>query len=247
MKIGIMGAMPEEIDILKNHMSDATAEISGGREYHCGKIGKHDIVLVFSRWGKVASATTATTLILKYNIDALIFTGVAGAVDPELNIGDVVVSSELYQHDMDATPIFEKHVIPLTDITFFTADAQLSNTALKAVETYLNNQQSMPSEALKKFNIDTPKFKQGVIASGDCFVADQAQTEQLKRERPGTLAVEMEGAAVAQVCSDYAIPFVVIRVISDRADHAAPVDFDAFVKEVASHYTKNIVLSMANY
>src|SRR3989338_2299329 len=138
MKIGIMGAMPQEVDSILSHMTDVQKIEHGSRTYHIGKMNSHDVVLVFSRWGKVASATTATSLITEFKIDQLIFTGVAGASSATLNIGDVVVSSQLYQHDMDARPLMPRHEIPLTGITFFKADAALVKKAHSAAQALLS-------------------------------------------------------------------------------------------------------------
>ena len=235
MKIGIMGAMPEEIDIIRQQMTQINEIQLGQRTYYCGFIDNYEIVLVFSRCGKVAAATTATSLIEKFEIEQLIFTGVAGAVSPELNIGDIVISSQLYQHDMDASPLFERHVIPLLDITFFHADTILIKASAEAGYSFLDNRQSIiPLQTLRDFNISQPKLVQGVIASGDQFVADYDVTKKILSNQPQTLAVEMEGAAVAQVCYEHQKPFVVIRTISDTANHQSYIDFPRFINKVAN-------------
>lgn len=247
MKIGIMGAMPEEVDIIREQMKDISEVEHGGRKYYLGKLNNTDVVLVFSRWGKVASATTATSLITEFKINQLIFTGVAGAVSPNLKIGDIVIGEQFYQHDMDARPLFEKHVIPLTGMTFFKADAAL----IKRAESACNNLLKSPIEhigvgggALKEFGITKPKCVVGSIASGDQFIADSKKTEAILYDQPKTAAVEMEGAAVAQVCHDYKIPFVVIRTISDVANHSAHIDFPKFIDQIAKHYSENIIKNM---
>ncbi|OGT42863.1 MAG: 5'-methylthioadenosine/S-adenosylhomocysteine nucleosidase [Gammaproteobacteria bacterium RIFCSPHIGHO2_12_FULL_40_19] len=245
MKIGIMGAMPQEVDSILSHMTDVNSIERGSRTYHVGKINSHDVVLVFSRWGKVASATTATSLITEFKIDQLIFTGVAGASSATLNIGDVVVSSQLYQHDMDARPLMPRHEIPLTGMTFFKADAALVRKAHSAAQGVLSTlSQDIPSEELAVFGVTAPKCVVGTIATGDQFIADPARTEAIMAEKPETMAVEMEGAAVAQVCNDYSVPFVVIRTISDKADHLSAIDFPKFIEKIARHYSERIVTSM---
>ncbi|PIQ44082.1 MAG: 5'-methylthioadenosine/S-adenosylhomocysteine nucleosidase [Gammaproteobacteria bacterium CG11_big_fil_rev_8_21_14_0_20_46_22] len=245
MTIGIMGAMPEEVDIIREQMTDIEETEHGSRKYYKGKINDTDVVLVFSRWGKVAASATATSLITEFKVDQLIFTGVAGAASPDLNIGDIVISSEAYQHDMDPRPLFPKHEVPLTGITFFKADDALIKKATAAAEDLLARPEAkIPTAALEKFSIRAPRCHLGVIASGDQFIADTERTEAILREQPKTLAVEMEGAAVAQVCHDYNIPFVVIRTISDRADHEAHVDFPAFIADIARHYSENVVRHM---
>lgn len=249
MKIGIMGAMPQEVDTILSHMSNTESFDIGSRTYHTGRMGNHDVVLVFSRWGKVASSITATTLISEFKIDQLIFTGVAGAASADLNIGDIVISSQLYQHDMDARPLMPRHEIPLTGITFFRADAALMRRAQSATRGLLATlSQKIPTEELEAFNITSPKCVLGTIATGDQFIGDVARTSALLADRPeiaaATVAVEMEGAAVAQVCSDHRVPFVVIRTISDKADHQSVIDFPRFIEKIARHYSEHIVTRM---
>ena len=250
MKIGIMGAMTEEVDlILKKLMTDVSTLKYGSRTYHCGKIDKHEVILVFSRYGKVAAATAATTLITKFKIDQLIFTGVAGAVSKDLNVGDIVISDKLYQHDMNAYPLFPEHEIPLTGITFFSADSALIKKAkLSATKVLSKTKDKASIETFEKLGISFPnKCVVGTIASGDKFISSVDQTKDIINKKPKTVAVEMEGAAVAQTCYDHKVPFVVIRAISDRADHKAHIDFQAFIEKIASHYSKNIVQNMLSY
>lgn len=245
MRIGIMGAMQEEIDSIHLHMAEAMTIEHGGRKYHVGKINNIDVVLVFSGWGKVASATTATSLITEFKIDRLIFTGVAGASISELNIGDVVVSKELYQHDMDARPLMPRYQIPLTGITFFKASlALIENARTSTVGLFSSLTRKITPDVLEKFNITNPKCVVGTIATGDQFISDRKRTAAIMAEQPETIAVEMEGAAVAQVCNDYSIPFVVIRTISDKADHTSAIDFPRFVEQIARHYSEYIVCEM---
>jgi adenosylhomocysteine nucleosidase len=245
MRIGIMGAMPEEIELIKSMMSDVEEESFGGRNYFCGKINDIDVVLVFSRWGKVAASSTATSLINNFKIDKVIFTGVAGAINEDLNIGDVVVSSQLYQHDMDAEPLFKKHEIPLTGVTFFKSDAALVASAKAAIDEALAEPSDfIPTEKLEIFGIVSPKCIIGTIATGDQFISDIEKTARIKADYPETLAVEMEGAAVGQICHEYEIPFVVIRTISDKADHKAHIDFPQFIENVASHYSEQAIKYM---
>lgn len=245
MKFGIMGAMPQEIDSILSHMTDVATTEHGERKYHSGKINGHDAVLVFSRWGKVASATTATSLITEFKIDQLIFTGVAGATTPNLNIGDIVISEQLYQHDMDARPLMPRHEIPLTGITFFKANPALVEKARVATDGLFSSlSKQISHDVLKTFNITDPKCAVGTIATGDQFVSDRKHTDAIMAEKPETIAVEMEGAAVAQVCSDYKIPFVVIRTISDKADHSSAIDFSKFIDNIAKHYSEHVVTNM---
>lgn len=245
MKIGIMGAMPEEVASISEQMTQVSVIDHGGRKYYLGKLNKTDVVLVFSRWGKVAAAATATALITKFNINQLIFTGVAGAVAADLNVGDVVIGTQLYQHDMDARPLFAKHVIPLTGFTFFKADSGLLHRAETACITMLNTvAENIPAAFLQEFGINRPQCRMGVIASGDQFIHDSATTAAILAEQPQTTAVEMEGAAIAQVCFDYQISCVVIRTISDLANHTAHIDFPKFIQRIAQYYSENIIKHM---
>lgn len=247
MKIGIMGAMTEEVNSILSLMTDVKSIEHGSRTYHIGKINSKDVVLVFSRWGKVAAAATTTSLIEKFNIDQLVFTGVAGAASPDLNIGDIVISDQLYQHDMDARPLIPKHEIPLTGITFFKSDVALVKKAQLATQGLFSTlSQKIPSNELAVFGITQPKYITGTIATGDKFITNCKDTHSILSEKPETKAVEMEGAAVAQVCNDYKIPFVIIRTISDKADHASAINFPKFIEKIASHYSEHIVKSMMN-
>lgn len=246
MPIGILGAMPEEVNILKEDMTDVVSERIASREYYTGMLYGVKTTLVFSRWGKVAATIAATTLITKFNVDSIIFVGVAGAIHDELNIGDIVVGSQLYQHDMDASPLFPKFQIPLTEVSVFSSHETLSNHAEEAAKNFCSQEirEVIRPEILQEFYITAPSCRRGIIASGDSFIASVAQKEEIKKHMPDVLAVEMEGAAIAQVCSEYEIPFTVIRTISDKADHSANIDFPKFISQVARHYSRSIIKSM---
>ena len=245
MIIGIMGAMSEEIDSILPHMMEVISTAYRGRTYHTGKINEHDIVLCFSRWGKVAAADTVGVLIEKFKIEQLIFTGVAGATAPALEIGDIVISDKLYQHDMDARPFMPRYEVPFTSGAFFKADAVLVRQAQTAAIDLFSSLSSITTpEILARFNIVTPKCVVGTIATGDRFIANKAHTDAIMADMPETCAVEMEGAAIAQVCTDARVPFVVIRTISDKADHKSEIDFPAFINNISRHYSEHIVRSM---
>lgn len=136
MKIGILGAMTEEIQIIRDKMEDIKIQTIAGRDYYTGKLYGFDTVLVFSRWGKVAASSTATSLINVFNVDLIIFTGIAGAVAKELNIGDIIIGDGLYQHDMDARPIFKRYQIPLTESIIFWPKTELIEKAKKAADEF---------------------------------------------------------------------------------------------------------------
>ena len=240
--LGIMGAMEEEVLLIKNAMEITDEKKIADRIYYSGRLHDTNITLVFSRWGKVASASTATTLINTFGANFILFTGVAGAVDKTLNIGDIVIGESLYQHDMDARPIFPKFQIPLTENKLFKPRKEDIEKISAASNNFISNiNNEIDKNTLIKFSVFKPKVCIGTIASGDQFVSNAATHENLKIESEKVLAVEMEGAAVAQVCQEHQVPYIVIRTISDKADHSASVDFKAFVKEVASHYSSGIV------
>lgn len=247
-KIAVMGAMPEEIELLLPKISHKKEHIIGRRSFTSGILEGKEVVAVFSRMGKVAAASTVTTLINHFGCDTVLFTGVAGALDRSLNIGDIVVGSSNVQHDMDVSALtgFSKFEVPLLDRQFFSPPDWLIAKALEASEDYL--QKIMPNEIdsslLSGFGITAPKAIRGMIASGDQFIASQETVNELIRLLPEISCVEMEGSAVGQVAFEYGIPYVVIRTISDKADHSAHIDFPLFVKEVASQFTCGVLLEL---
>ncbi len=245
MKIGIMGAMMEEVSLLKDNMSISSIETIGNREYYLGKLYNVDTVLVFSRWGKVASSSTATTLINTFKVNFIIFTGVAGASSQHLNVGDIIVVNDAYQYDMDARPHFQKNEIPLTGKTFFQPSAKsVSNTEHAAKNFVQKDFQMVISEQLiSDFSLD-PKVYIGLVASGDRFIGDNQSIKEIKDDNPYVLAVEMEGAAVAQVCFEHDIDFTIIRTVSDKADHNAAIDTVKFFTQVAKYYSQGIVKNL---
>lgn len=242
--IGIMGALPEEINGVVDLLDQKKEHRIGKRVYYTGYINNQEVVVVYSRIGKVAAAATVSTLILKFNITELIFTGVAGGISSSLSIGDIVIGSQLVQHDMDAFPLFPVFEIPLLGKAVFNSSSVLVEAAEKAITHVLENEylhQVISEEDLDKFNILHPKLHLGLIASGDQFFRDQIQKDQLSSHLPATLCVEMEGAAVAQVCYEFGIPFVVIRTISDEANHASTIDFMKFTEKVSNIYSIEII------
>ena len=242
--IGIMGAMPEEITGIIALLSNKSETTIGKRTYVTGKINDVDTVVVFSRWGKVAAAATVSTLILEFKITELVFTGVAGAISHNLNIGDIVIAKRLIQHDMDARPLMERFEIPLLDVTYFVTDAHLLDKTEKALMPLIESSllaDTVGENVLHDFNVHKPVLHVGDIASGDQFFASHEQRDNLHDALPLTLCVEMEGAAVGQVCYEYDIPFLIVRVISDAADDQSHIDFPKFIKEVSSKYSVAII------
>ncbi len=242
MTIGIISAMPEEIYAFTPYLQKTKSTTKGMRTYVQGELFGKNVVMVFSRWGKVAAATTVTQLINDFVVDEIIFTGVAGAITNNLNIGDIVIGKKLYQHDMDASPILPKYEIPLLKKSFFETDEKRRLKMEKAVKSFLQEfNLHINSNSAKEFKITKPSYFVGDIASGDEFINQSTRAKQIKIDLPDVMAVEMEGAAVAQVCYEYCIPFSIIRTISDNANDNAFIDFPAFIKNIASYYAFGII------
>lgn len=242
MKIGIISAMQEEIQALHSFIKNEKIIKKGMREYHEGILFGQPIVMVFSRWGKVASATTATQLINDFDIDEIIFTGVAGSMHENLNIGDIVIGNKLYQHDMDASPLLEKFEIPLLQKKFFETNVLKRSLLLQASQLFLLDIHDYISKnELLMYSINNPKIFTEDIASGDVFISTKEQIHAIKTCLPQVACVEMEGAAVAQVCYEYEVPFSILRTISDKADDNAHIEFQKFAKNIASKYALGIL------
>jgi adenosylhomocysteine nucleosidase len=238
----IVSAMQEELRALLPALHEPHRLELGGRVFHAGLMHGRPVVLVRSGIGKVAAATTTALLIQVFEAEQLIFTGVAGGLGAGVRVGDVVVARELLQHDMDASPLFPRFEVPLTGRSRFAADAALADALRSASLHCLNHAIENIGEAhLADFGIDSPLVHEGLVASGDRFVSTAAESLLLREALPDALAVEMEGAAFAQVCADFGRPFAVLRCISDRADDNAHADFNRFIAEVAAVYTREII------
>ena len=237
-RIALVSAMHEELAAVLSRMPDEQKTEVAGREFWVGHWHGHEVVAVLSRIGKVAAATTTTALIERFGVSRIVFTGVAGGLAPQVNVGDVVVAREFIQHDMDASPLFPRHEVPLTGMTRFPTDVALSNALFVAAPLAMQDMLAVLPES-EWLNIDLPKAQvhRGLIASGDRFVSQTSESQALQRELPDALAVEMECAAMAQVCHDYGVPMAAVRTISDRADDAAHVDFARFIQSIASRYS----------
>lgn len=217
--LGVIGAMEEEVEILKNKMDIKETVNVAGMEFYSGKLENKDIVLVRSGVGKVNMATCTQILIDKFDVTALVNSGVAGTMDPELNQGDMVISTEAVQHDFDTTAFGD----PLGEIsrlnkTFFEADENMIKVA---------------NEAASKISGLT--IKEGRIASGDIFVAGGVVADRIKENFGEVSAVEMEGAAMAHVAYLNKVPFLVIRAISDKADGSADMSYEEFLPIAAKN------------
>ena len=215
--------MREELHALHEDFQNAIVQRVAGRDFHVSTLHGHAVVLVLSGIRKVAAATTTALLLDRFDVSAVLFTGVAGGLGNGVEVGDVVIGDALLQHDLDASPIFPRWQVPLTGKSRFDADARWSDALARAAQASGHT------------------VHRGLIVSGDRFVSTTAESAALRAALPDALAVEMEGAAVAHVCHDFARPFAVMRTISDRADDSAPRDFSRFVAEVASGLTRRIV------
>ncbi|MCS7459410.1 5'-methylthioadenosine/adenosylhomocysteine nucleosidase [Paenibacillus doosanensis] len=217
-KIGVIGAMKEEIELFVQHMQQVRDSEKAKIHFREGSFHGKTIVLCKSGVGKVNAAVTTQVLIDTYGVDAIIFTGVAGAVDPELNVGDIVVGSESMQHDMDVTALgFPRGTIPYEETSLFASDDKLRELAVHAGQELFDG-----------------RVKAGRVLSGDQFIASRETVSRLYTELQGA-CTEMEGAAVAQVCSMNGIPHVVIRSMSDKADGSAHVNFAEFTVQASEN------------
>lgn len=225
--VAVIGAMDKEINLLKSQMKNIKEKKIGKITYYKGKLENKDIVLLKTGVGKVNAAVGADTVIREFGADKIIFTGVAGAINRNLNIADVVISKDLVQHDVDLTAFGA----PMGQLSGeskieFSADPQLIKLAEKS--------------AIKVLGKD--KVTIGRIATGDQFIANKEKVQFLGKEFNAD-AVEMEGGAVAQVAEIYGVPFVVLRALSDKADGSAEMVYSEFV-EVAADNSAEIVKEM---
>ena len=242
--IGIMGAIPQEVDGIIAILQDKTAVTLGNRTYYQGVLGKQKVVVVYSRIGKVAASATASALLLRFNVNEIIFIGVAGGIAPHIEVGDVIVARDLIQYDMDVSPLRPKYEIPLLNKTYFETNEMRSNQVIQHIEHFLAPETlstKIAAQELDKFAIKQPQVYFGTIASGDQFFSTNQQKENLQQALPEVLCVEMEGAAVAQICYEYGIPCTVIRTISDKANQEASFSFESFVQQVSQVYGQEII------
>ncbi|MDF2663667.1 MAG: 5-methylthioadenosine/adenosylhomocysteine nucleosidase, partial [Paenibacillus sp.] len=213
---GLIGAMAEEIERIEERLTNEKVTDKAGIRFMEGTFCGKSVVLCRSGVGKVNAAVCTQLLIDQFGVDAIIFTGVAGALDPALDIGDIVISSDCMQHDMDASALgFPRGTIPFADTSVFPADQALVKLAVQAGEQQ-----------------ESGRIVCGRVLSGDQFIADR-DTVKLLHEQLGGTCTEMEGSAVAQVCAMNGIPYVVIRSMSDKADGSAHVNFAEFTVKAA--------------
>jgi len=236
----IVAALEDEIAQILLSMNVVESLEVAGRKFWLATYHGKKVVIVLSGIGKVAAAITTICLIKDFGVSKIVFTGVAGGVSDTLNIGDIVVGTQFVQHDMDASPLFPRYVVPGYKSPYFSADEEITKNLLKACEKALKVI-SEEGAIYEKFKLKNAQTKCGEILSGDQFIANSDIRNKLSEEHPQALAVEMEGAAVAQVCLDFGIKFGVVRTISDAASDSAEIDFTQFLTSVASRYSALII------
>ena len=225
-KIAIMGAMPEEIEPIISKLDNLKESVYAANKYYEGTYNGKEVVVAYSKIGKVFATLTATILIEKFACDKLLFSGVAGAISSELNIGDLIIADGLCQHDLDITAFGHPFgYVPEGEVCIPT-DVNLRNIA---------------KDVAKNKNL---KLLEGVIATGDQFVANSDRKEWIGKTF-NAHALEMEGASVAVVCSSLNIPFFILRAISDSADMDASFNFDEFL-ESSAKISADFILSMVD-
>lgn len=249
MLTGILAPMPEEIDLIIEHMKVESVYESGQRKFYKGKIHDNDCVVALSRIGKVASGVTAAVMIEKFNINQLIVTGVAGGIASHLKVGDLVVATENIQHDLDARPLFPQFEAPLLGKGFFECNEFMIQRALDSLRYFLKEEfdQYIHPEDVLKFGLDKITLHTGQICCGDQFIGTESQLQKIRNDLPEVLAVEMEGGAVGQVCYEYGVPYVVIRSISDSANDSAHIDFNEYIQRVSKYYTWGMIDHFMKY
>ena len=224
MKIAVIGAMEEEVELLRNEIENPETKNIANSEFTSGTYKNHEVVLLKSGIGKVNAAMTTSILLSEYKPDYVINTGSAGGYDPNLEVGAIVISDEVRHHDVDVTAFgYEIGQVPQLPAAF-KADDRLMKLAEEAV-----------------YEIGEHQAATGLIATGDIFMHDPAKVEQVRTHFPQMKACEMEAAAVAQVCYQFEVPFVVIRALSDIAGKESSMSFDEFLPVAAKHSTQIVL------
>ena len=222
MKIGIIGAMEEEVNLLKEKMAEVQVVKKATLDFYTGKLANKDVVIVRSGIGKVNAAICTQMLVDLFEVDCVVNTGIAGSLNAAIDIGDIVLSTDAVQHDMDAVAFgYDVGVIPRMDTSYFVADEKLRALAKSVCE------QVNPEIAVHE----------GRIVTGDQFIADKAKKEWLVENFSG-MCTEMEGAAIAHAAHNNGIPFLIIRAISDKADNSAEMDYPTFERMAIGHTVK---------
>ncbi|MBM7691856.1 adenosylhomocysteine nucleosidase [Peribacillus deserti] len=224
MKAAIIGAMEEEVTILRDKIENLTQETVAGCEFNMGTLNGTEVVLLKSGIGKVNAALSTAVLLEKYKPDVIINTGSAGGFLPSLNVGDVVISSEVRHHDVDVTAFgYEYGQVPQLPAAF------------KADESLIAAAQESAAE------INGIQVVTGLIATGDSFMNDKERVEFVRGKFPDLYAAEMEAAAIAQVAHQFNVPFVVIRALSDIAGKESDISFEKFLVKAAENSSELVV------
>jgi len=224
MKIAVIGAMEEEVELLRKEIENPKTRNIANSEFTSGTYKNHEIILLKSGIGKVNAAMTTSIMLSEYNPDYVINTGSAGGYDPNLEVGAIVISDEVRHHDVDVTAFgYEIGQVPQLPAAF-KADKHLMKLAEEAVSAIGEHQAAT-----------------GLIATGDIFMHDPVKVELVRTHFPQMKACEMEAAAVAQVCHQFEVPFVVIRALSDIAGKESSISFDEFLPVAAKHSTQVVL------
>ena len=217
---GVIGAMEQELALLKGAAQIRRKIVRAGMEFHVGTLGGAEAVIVQCGIGKVNAGLCVQILADEFHVTHVVNTGVAGSLDDRLRIGDIVISADAVQHDYDISPLgFRKGEIPYTGLYAFPADAALRRRALEAAKGAIDASVSV---------------YEGRVCSGDQFISDAAVTARIIREFGG-LCCEMEGAAIAQASYLNGLPFVIVRAISDSSDGESPASFEKFTAQAAAN------------
>ena len=226
-KLGIIGAMTVEVALLKENMENMAVSTHAGMEFCEGKLCGMDAVVVQFGVGKVNAAMCAQILCSVFGVTHLVNTGIAGSLNADLDIGDLVVSRDAMYHDFDCVHFgYEMGKVPGMDVVAFPADAAMMELAFAAAET-----------------VNPGHTKVGRVASGDLFVAQKAVKNAII-EKTGAFCTEMEGAAIAQTAYRNQVPFVILRAISDKADDSAEMDYPTF-EAIAAKRCANVAMNLA--
>ncbi|WP_226087509.1 5'-methylthioadenosine/S-adenosylhomocysteine nucleosidase [Mesobacillus sp. S13] len=227
MRVGIIGAMDEEVDLLRSRLEERNDTILARSEFYEGKINSLEVVLLKSGIGKVNAALGTALLIEKFYPDVIINTGSAGGFHKDLNVGDVVISTEVRHHDVDVTVFgYEYGQVPRMP-AYFAPDDSLVDAAVRSAE-----------------KINGIQVVKGLIASGDSFMNDAERVEFIRTKLPDLFAAEMEAAAIAQVAHQFDKPFVIIRSLSDIAGKESNISFDQFLETAAKNSAELILLML---
>ncbi|MFJ7971251.1 5'-methylthioadenosine/S-adenosylhomocysteine nucleosidase [Psychrobacillus sp. NPDC096389] len=224
MKIAVIGAMEQEVELLRKKIENPETKEIANSEFTIGTYKNHEVILLKSGIGKVNAAMTTAILLSEYKPDYVINTGSAGGYDPTLSVGAIVISDEVRHHDVDVTAFgYEMGQVPQLPAAF-KSDAHLMKLAEEAVK-----------------EIGEHEAATGLIATGDIFMHNPEKVEEVRGHFPQMKACEMEAAAVAQVCHQFEVPFVVIRSLSDIAGKESSISFDEFLPVAAKHSTEIVL------